>query len=91
MPGQSGNPSGRPRKNHVTKMYERILANPKKRMKLEEAVFNRMVSERMVGSLELRECADRTEGKVSQVVDMNVTGNVTLEMVLEAKKKAKKD
>lgn len=91
MPGRSGNPSGRPKKNHVTKMYERLLSNPQKRKEIEEAVFNRLVSNRMVGSLELRECADRTEGKVAQEVDMNVSGTLALAEVIHARRKRRGD
>jgi len=45
----------------------------------------------MAGVLLIREMTERDEGKVADIVDMNVTGNITLEQVLEARKKAKKD
>lgn len=89
--GVSGNPSGRPKKNHVTKMYEQLLANPQNRKAIKQSVLNTLTSGRMSAVLQLREVAERTEGKVADIVDMNVTGNITLEQVLEAKKKAKKD
>jgi hypothetical protein len=44
----------------------------------------------MAKVLMLREMAERTEGKVTQEVDMNVNGTITLEQVLEARKKADK-
>jgi hypothetical protein len=88
--GQSGNPSGRPKKNHVTKMYEQLLANPQNRKAIKDAILKTLVSGRMSGVLQLREVAERTEGKVADIVDMNVSGTLTLEQVLEARKKAKK-
>lgn len=88
--GQSGNPSGRPKKNHVTKMYEQLLANPENRKEIKAAILKTLTGGRMSGVLQLREVAERTEGKVADVVDMNVSGSITLEMVLEARKKAGK-
>jgi len=88
--GVSGNPSGRPKKNHVTKMYEQLLANPQNRKAIKDAILKTLVSGRMSGVLQLREVAERTEGKVADIVDMNVSGTLTLEQVLEARKKAKK-
>jgi hypothetical protein len=38
----------------------------------------------------LREMAERTEGKVAQLIDMEVSGNITLEQVAEARKRAGK-
>jgi hypothetical protein len=90
-PGRSGNPSGRPKKNHVTKMYEQLLANPQNRKAIKESILKTLTGGRMSSVLQLREVAERTEGKVADIVDMNVTGNITLEQVLEARKKAKKD
>ena len=88
--GQSGNPSGRPKKNHVTKMYEQLLANPQNRKDIKESILKTLTGGRMSAVLQLREVAERTEGKVADIVDMNVSGSITLEQVLEARKKAKK-
>lgn len=88
--GQSGNVRGRPKKLEITKIYERILRKKKNRKQIEENVVEMIGSKRMMSVLLLREMAERTEGKVADVVDMNVTGKLTLEQVLEAKKKAAK-
>jgi hypothetical protein len=45
---------------------------------------------RMASVLLIREMAERTEGKVSQEVEVHGNVNVTLEQVLEARKKAGK-
>ena len=88
--GQSGNPSGRPKKNHVTKMYERILAKPQNRKLIEDTVMKMLLGGRMSSVLQLREMAERTEGKVVQPVEMGGNLTISLETVLEAKKKAGK-
>jgi hypothetical protein len=74
---KKGNPGGgRPRKNHITKIYEKILKNAKNREEIEQAIFETLKSGRMAGVLLLREAAERTEGKVSQEVE--VSGNITM-------------
>lgn len=88
--GQSGNPGGRPKKQEITKIYDEILRKSGNRKEIKASVMEMLRSKRMVAVLLLREMAERTEGKVVQPVD--VAGNVTisLETVLEAKKKAGK-
>lgn len=88
--GQSGNPQGRPKKLEITKIYEKILRSKLNRQEIEAEVMAMLKSKRMMSVLLLREMAERTEGKVADVVDMNLTAKVTLEQVLEAKKKAGK-
>jgi hypothetical protein len=85
--GQSGNPGGRPKKLRITKMYEKILANPAKRKEIEEALFDTMKSRRMAGVLMIREAAERTEGKVVEEVNMNVSGTLQLAEVIEQRRK----
>lgn len=89
--GKSGNPGGRPKKLHITKMYEKILRNSTNRKEIEASILKVLTSGRMATVLMAREMAERTEGKIAEVVDMNVTGTLTLEQVLEAKKKAGKE
>jgi hypothetical protein len=88
--GQSGNPSGRPKKLHITKIFEKLLAKSDNRKEISEAIMATLTSKGMAKVLMLREMAERTEGKVTQEVDMNVNGTITLEQVLEARKKADK-
>jgi hypothetical protein len=71
-PGQSGNPSGRPRKARITKIYERILASADTRKGIEEAIINTLTGDsRMASVLMLREMAERTEGRVTQPVELS--------------------
>lgn len=89
--GQSGNPSGRPKKLEITKIYEKVLRKAANRKEIEASVLDMLKSKRMMAVLLLREMAERTEGKVAEEVDLHVTGKITLEQVLEARKKAEKD
>ena len=86
--GVSGNPSGRPKKKPLTEIYEEILADPKCREQVKQQIINTMTSKGMAGVLERREAAERTEGKVTQSVE--VSGSITLEQVLESRKRAGK-
>lgn len=90
QPGVSGNPGGR-KKKLITEIMDRALRKKANRDEIQEVIMDVIRSRRMASVLMLREVAERTEGKVADIVDMNVTGNITLEQVLEAKKKAKKD
>src|SRR5271166_2519483 len=74
QPGKSPNPGGRPKKQRITKIYEKILRSAKNREEIEKAIFETLKSGRMAGVLLLREAAERTEGRVTQPVE--VTGTV---------------
>jgi len=86
--GVSGNPHGRPKKLHITKMFEQVLAKSKNRNDIKRALLETLTSKGMAKVLMLREMAERTEGKVAQEVDMNVTGTVILaEIISERRRK----
>lgn len=85
-----GNAGGRPKRKHFTEMYEKILNDPEKQKAIAHQIFKTMSTKGMAGVLERREAAERVEGKVADTVDLNVTGRITLEQVLEAKKRANK-
>jgi len=90
-PGKSGNPGGRP-KHSISKIYRQWLKKTRNRQKIEKFLDDTIEgTSKMAGVLLIREMTERDEGKVADIVDMNVTGNITLEQVLEARKKAKKD
>ena len=74
-PGQSGNPTGRPKKKPITEIFESILAKKGNRKEIEETVLSIVTGGRMASVLMLREMAERVEGKVTQPVD--VTGSIT--------------
>jgi hypothetical protein len=89
--GVSGNPNGRPPgKKPLTEIYEEILADPTQREAVKQQIISTMTLRGMAGVLERREMGERIEGKVVQQVSMEVSGKITLEQVLEAKKKAGK-
>jgi hypothetical protein len=88
-PGQSGNPSGRPKKKPITEMYERILSDPRNVAAVEKAVVKALRKGQMAMVLQLREMAERVEGKVTQPIEANVTVNLA-EAIAEARKRAAK-
>jgi hypothetical protein len=77
-PGVSGNPKGRPKKLHITKMFEKILDKPANRKQIMEALMRTLVKGGMAPVLLLREMAERTEGKVAQ--EISVDGSLTLSL-----------
>ena len=85
--GVSGNPNGRPKKNHVTKMFDRILAKKQNRKMIEEAILKTLLKGGMAPVLLLREIAERTEGKVSQAVE--ISGEITLGLAETIEKRRK--
>lgn len=72
-PGQSGNPNGRPKKKPITEMYERLLQEPEFVAQVEKSIRAMVQSGRMVGQLQLKEMAERVEGKVTQPVDIELS------------------
>jgi hypothetical protein len=89
-PGQSANPGGRP-KHSISKIYRQWLKKARNRKKIEDFLDATIEGQsKMAGVLLIREMTERDEGKVADVVDMNVSGTLSLEQVLEARKKAKK-
>jgi hypothetical protein len=75
-PGQSGNPSGRPKKKPISDLYEEILNDPEEMAKIRAAVVKSLTKGNMAMVLQLREMTDRVEGKVTQPIEHS--GEVTL-------------
>jgi hypothetical protein len=86
-PGQSGNPSGRPKKKPITEMYERILNNPEHLAAIEDATVKALKKGNMAMVLQLREITDRIEGKVTQPIEADITVNLA-DAIAEARKRA---
>lgn len=86
-PGQSGNPSGRPKKKPITEMYERILNDPENVAAIEKATISALRKGNMAMVLQLREMADRTEGKVTQPIEADISVNLA-DAIAEARKRA---
>lgn len=87
MPGESGNPSGRPKKKPITELYEQILSDPETMEMLRKAVIKALSRGQMAMVLQLREMTDRIEGKVTQPIEADVTVNLA-DAIAEARKRA---
>ena len=77
QPGESGNPSGRPKKKPITEMYERILDDPEAIAEIEKALKSALRKGQMAMVLQLKEMTDRVEGKVTQPITADVTVNLS--------------
>ena len=85
-PGESGNPSGRPKKKPITEMYERILSNPEHLAAIELATVNALKKGNMAFVLQLREVTDRIEGKITQPIEANLNVNLA-DLIAEGRKR----
>lgn len=87
-PGQSGNPSGRPKKSLLTEatqeMLEEKLSDPAERKKWKDAQWSKMLKHGVVGAMFMDTAWDRTEGKVAQPV--RVSGELTVSLAEEMRK-----
>ena len=73
-PGQSGNPSGRPKSRLISEAYRRILEeiDPKKQQSLAERVARAVINRALRGDVRAAsEVADRTEGKAVQKMEVD--------------------
>jgi hypothetical protein len=86
-PGESGNPAGRPKRKLITEMYEEILNDPEHIAAIKEATVKSLRKGNMAMVLQLKEMADRTEGKVTQPIEADVTVNLA-DAIAEARKRA---
>lgn len=85
MPGQSGNPSGRPKKSWLTEATEELLeeklSDPAERERWKNAQWEKMIKSGVVGAMFLDTAWERTEGKVAQPV--RVSGELTVSLADE--------
>jgi hypothetical protein len=88
-PGQSGNPGGRPKKKPLTELYEELLNDPEFMGRARVAIKNMVLDGRMVSQLQLKEMAERVEGKVQQKVTLDGELDVVKLTRAEAIKKAR--
>lgn len=89
MPGKTGNPGGRPKKRAITDLYDEILRDPAAMDMLRKAVVKSLKGGNMAMVLQLKEMADRTEGKVVQPIEADVTVSLP-DAIAEARKRAGK-
>ena len=91
--GQSGNPNGRPKSKVLSEvtneMLEEKLTNPKYRAEFKDALWKRLLSDRVAGSMTLREIWDRLEGKVRDEIELSVSDGFR-EVVQRARERASK-
>lgn len=76
--GQSGNPGGRPKKKWLTEIYEELLdeiaETPDQREALKESLRQKLMAKGVVSTMLIQQMQDRTEGKVSQPVELEIVG-----------------
>lgn len=81
-PGHSGNPGGRPKRKWLTdateEMLEEKLSDPVERKRWQDAQWEKMLKNGVVGQMFMDKAWERTEGKVPQ--DLNLGGEVTMNL-----------
>lgn len=88
-PGESGNPGGRPKKKPITEMYEAMLNDPELIDVARDAIRKAISKGQMAMVLQLKEMAERVEGKITQPIEADVTVNLA-DAIAEARKRAGK-
>lgn len=93
MPGQSGNPTGRPKKQFLSEMadelLEEIATDPAERKAFKEALRQKLLSKGVVSAMTLDKMWERHEGKVTQPVQVDGNLNLTLSERFERAKALK--
>jgi hypothetical protein len=86
-PGQSGNPSGRPKKKPITEAYEKLLEDPANAAEVAQALLD-VIKARSKGTVHAaKEMADRVEGPVTNKLELS--GEVSLaDRLAKARKNA---
>lgn len=88
-PGQSGNPSGRPKKKPITEMFEKLLEDTGNMELVAKSVLATLQEKGMAKVLLLDKMADRVEGKVREEIAMTVTEGLAERVSRFRSKKAK--
>lgn len=78
MPGQSGNPGGRPKNKPVTQILEELFNEENKEVIKAQLMKLLTGKSAMAKVLLLDRAAERLEGKVSQPVEINGELNVSI-------------
>jgi len=89
MPGQSGNPSGRPKKKPITDLFEELMADPELVAGFKSAIVKSIMKGGMAGVMYMKEAADRLEGKVTQPMDVDMTMSTLSERMQKAAERIK--
>jgi len=87
MPGQSGNPGGVLKNKWLTDVTEEMLKeklqDPEFRALYKEQLWKKLLSQGVVSAMTLDKVWERTEGKVTQPVDVNGNLNVSLSEIIQ--------
>ncbi len=90
LPGQSGNPGGRPKRPYLTdateEMLEEKLSDPVERKRWKDSQWEKMMKASVVGQMFMDSAWDRTEGKVTQPLNVEVSVTVS-ERIVKAKQR----
>lgn len=82
QPGQSGNPTGRPKRTLLSDMtaelLEEIAADPEKREQFKQSIQQKLLAKGVVSAMTLDKLWERHEGKVTQPVQIDGDLNLTL-------------
>ena len=89
MPGQSGNPSGRPKKKPITDLFEELMADPELVAGFKSAIVKSIMKGGMAGVMYMKEAADRLEGKVTQPIEADITMSSLSERMAKAAERIK--
>ena len=89
QPGQSGNPSGRPKKKPITDLFEELMSDPELVAQFKTAIANSIKKGGMAGVMYMKEAADRLEGKVTQPIDAEITMSSLSERMAKAAERIK--
>jgi len=89
QPGQSGNPGGRPKKKPLTELYAEMLDDPELVTVIRSAVKRAVSKGQMAMVLQLKEMAERVEGKVTQPIDAEITMSSLAERMQRAEERIK--
>ena len=92
MPGQSGNPGGRPKKKPITEMFEQMLATDEDFGEIRDAIKKVFLEKSgMAKVMLLKDMAERLEGKVVQPIEADVTLSTLAERMAKAEERLKAD
>ena len=87
--GQSGNPGGRPKGSGVTGALRRLLQEMHQGRPIEELIAERWLKDALAGKpVSLQMLLERTEGKVTDKLDVNANGPLTIRVVYDDERTA---
>jgi hypothetical protein len=89
MPGQSGNPAGKPKRKPITDLFDELMSDPELVAQFKTAIANSIKKGGMAGVMYMKEAADRLEGKVTQPIEADITMSSLSERMAKAAERIK--